>query len=175
MIAGQAQTASGLDAFVARFTRTAFGFCYGDSLAAGCPCGNVSAPVERAGCASTLGVGGRLADLGASSLSSDALALVGTSMPNTLTVYFQGTLALAGTTFGDGLLCAGGTLIRLGSTFNVAGTSKYPGSGNLPISVRGQVSGPGTRLYQAMYRNTGAFCTAEVFNSTNGLQVTWIP
>lgn len=178
VIAGQAQTGASstdFDAFVTLFTRTAVGFCYGDGLAAACPCGNVSPPVERAGCASTLGVGGRLADLGASSVSNDTLELVGTSMPNAFTLYFQGTLAVAGATFGDGLLCASGTLVRLGNAVNVAGTSRYPESGDLPISVRGQVSGPGTRVYQAAYRNGAMFCTPGTFNSTNGLRVTWVP
>lgn len=178
VIAGRAQTSSsstGFDAFVAQFTRTASGFCFGDGAVAACPCGNASAAVERAGCASSLGIGGRLADLGASSLANDTLTLVGSSMPNTITVYYQGTIAGAGTAFGDGLACLRGNIVRLGETFNVAGTSQFPGSGGLPISVHGQVSSPGMRVYQAVYRNAASFCTDKAFNTTNGMQVTWIP
>lgn len=176
VLAGFAHTAVGLlgdDAYVARFSRTAGGFCFGDSSLIACPCGNASEPVERAGCTSSLGVGGRLADLGTSSLSSDTLKLVGTSMPNSVTVYYQGTHAADGAPFGDGLLCVRGSIVRLGEKFNVAGTSQFPGSGDLPISVIGQVSGPGMRAYQAVYRNGAAFCTNKTFNSTNGLQVSW--
>jgi hypothetical protein len=166
---------TGSDAFVARFTRTASGFCFGDGAAVACPCGNASAPVERSGCASSLGVGGRLADLGASSLAADTLKLVGSSMPNSLAVYYQGTIAGAGTTFGDGLACVRGEVIRLGEAINVAGGSQFPATAGSTVSSIGQIASPGTRVYQAVYRNAASFCTDKAFNTTNGMLVTWTP
>jgi hypothetical protein len=179
VIVGLAQTSSssntGFDAFVAHFTRTANGFCFGDGAVAACPCGNASAPVERSGCASTLGIGGRLADLGASSLAADTLKLVGSSMPNSIAVYYQGTIAGAGAAFGDGLACVRGEVVRLGETINVTGSSLFPVGAGQSISAIGQVASPGTRVYQAVYRNAASFCTDKAFNTTNGMQVTWIP
>jgi hypothetical protein len=31
------------------------------------------------------------------------------------------------------------------------------------------------RTYQAWYRNSAAYCTASVFNLTNGVQIDWLP
>jgi hypothetical protein len=158
--------------------RTAVPFCFGDGSATACPCGNASAPVEQAGCLSSLGTGGRLIDQGASRLSADTLVLAGSGMPNSSALYFQGTGQQGGglgAAFGDGLRCAGGTVIRLGTKANVAGASQYPAAGDPSISVRGLVAAPGTRTYQVWYRNAAAFCTAATFNLSNGLQVTWTP
>jgi hypothetical protein len=33
----------------------------------------------------------------------------------------------------------------------------------------------GMRTYQAWYRNSAAYCTASVFNLTNGVQIDWLP
>jgi hypothetical protein len=92
-------------------------------------------------------------------------------------LYFQGTTQIAagaGVAFGDGLRCAGGTVIRLGTKTNVGGSSSYP-SGSQSISVRGNDVAGNLRTYQCWYRNAAAFCTASTFNLTNGLQITWSP
>ena len=55
--------------------------------------------------------------------------LLGTQMPNASALYFQGTTQQAGgagTAFGDGKRCAGGTTIRLETLLNVGGASQYP-------------------------------------------------
>jgi hypothetical protein len=100
-------------------------------------------------------------------------------MPNATCLYFQGTTALgtgAGIPFGDGLRCAGGTVIRLGIKTNVNGTSQYPAAGDPSISVKGLIPpGGGLRVYQCWYRNAAAFCTSSTFNLTNGLSLTWQP
>jgi hypothetical protein len=100
-------------------------------------------------------------------------------MPNASTLYFQGTSQQAGglgITFGDGLRCAGGTIIRLGTANNVAGASQYPEAGDPSVSVRGQLPpAGGVRTYQAWYRNAAPFCTPSTFNLTNGLSITWTP
>jgi hypothetical protein len=44
------------------------------------------------------------------------------------------------------------------------------------VSVRGLVPATGAvRYYQAWFRNSISFCTADTFNTTNGLAVTWLP
>jgi hypothetical protein len=151
-------------------------FCSGDGTATACPCGNLGASGN--GCANSVDpMGGHLTASGSSSLAGDTLVLGGSGMPSSSALYFQGTTQLnggLGAVFGDGLRCAGGTIIRLGTKTNVAGTSQYPGAGNPSVSVRGMVTAPGTRTYQVWYRNAASFCTISTFNLTNGLEITWM-
>jgi hypothetical protein len=150
----------------------ASGYCFGDGSGTACPCGNAGAPGN--GCASSVNASGaNLAASGTTVLSNDTLVITGTGMPNSTCLYFQGTTQLAGTVFGDGLRCAGGSVIRLGTKANAAGTSSYPVGADLKISVKGLVTAPGARTYQAWYRNAAAFCTASTFNLSNGLLVNW--
>jgi hypothetical protein len=99
-------------------------------------------------------------------------------MPNSNALYFQGTSqtsAGAGALFGDGLRCASGTVVRLGTKSNIGGASQYPVTGDQTVSVRGVVPAGATRNYQVWYRNAAAFCTASTFNLTNGYSITWGP
>ena len=102
--------------------------------------------------------------------------LHGANMPNANALYIQGQAAPTSPAplLGDGLLCADGTIIRIGAKLNVGGASQYPEAGNASISVRGQLTGPATRAYQVWYRNAAAlWCTPATFNLSNGLLVTW--
>jgi hypothetical protein len=125
-----------------------------------------------------LGTGGTLVDTGASSLSSDTLVLRGTNMPSGPCLYFQGSTAVnggVGTTFGDGLRCAGGATIRLGLRMNVAGASQLPNSGGPRLSSVGHVGAPSTRTYQIFYRDPASFCTSATFNTSNAWSIHWVP
>jgi hypothetical protein len=153
-------------------------FCFGDGTATACPCGNSGTAGN--GCASSVNpAGGTLSATGSAHVSNDTAVLHGTGLPNSTCLYFQGTTQLnggLGSIFGDGLRCAGGTVIRLGSKTNVAGASQYPVGADLPISQKGMVPGSGaTRTYQCWYRNAAAFCTPSTFNLTNGLEIAWLP
>jgi hypothetical protein len=152
-------------------------FCYGDGTGAACPCGNVGSPGK--GCANSIVANGaRIATEGTASLSADLVTLIGTGMPDSSALYFQGTTQQTGglgATFGDGLRCAGGSVIRLGTKANTLGTSRFPSVGDQPIATKGLVFAPGTRTYQIWYRNAAAFCNPETFNLSNGVQVTWTP
>ncbi len=149
--------------------------CAGDGSAAACPCGNTGA--SGAGCANSTGASGLLAGSGAVSLGADTFVLTASGLPtNTSVLFFQGTQSEnggLGTAFGDGLRCAGGSVVRLGTRTAVAGSASYPQGGDLSVSVRGGVAGPGTRAYQVWYRNAASFCTASTFNLTNGVSVSW--
>ncbi len=156
----------------------ATGFCFGDGTATACPCGNLGAAGN--GCANSVNANGaNLAGSGLASVTSDSFVLNGTGMPNSSALYFQGLNQQSGgmgVVFGDGLRCAGGTIIRLGTKNNAAGASQYPAAGDPSVSVRGLVpAAGGLRTYQVWYRNAAAFCNPETFNLSNGLQVTWIP
>jgi hypothetical protein len=156
-------------------------FCAGDGVApaTSCPCGNDSTPGDDVGCLNSLGTGAKLRASGVPSVAGDTLVLVGTQMANSSCLYFQGTAQAAGgsgTLFGDGLRCAGGTVVRLGTETNVGGASQYPGPGQLPSSIKGMIPpAGGTRTYQCWYRNAAPFCTASTFNLTNGLELSWNP
>lgn len=158
--------------------RTGLVYCLGDGTGTACPCGNASPVGTNAGCLNSSGVGGKLTASGTPSIASDSVQLSGSQMPDSPTLYFQGTTQVAGgsgTVFGDGLRCTGGTISRLGTKTNTAGSSQYPTAGDSSISVRGLVVVPGIRTYQAWYRNAASFCTPSTYNLTNGVQVTWVP
>jgi hypothetical protein len=172
-------------------TQPGTSFCCGTcSSFSSCPCSNCAPGVAAVctGCLNSLGTGGRLEGVvclmppcivaGGASISADAVRLLGSGMPNASALYFQGTTQQGGGQggpFGDGLRCAGGVVIRLGIKTNVAGASSYPEATDAPISVRGQITVPGTRTYQVWYRNAAAFCTAQAFNLTNGYEIVWGP
>ncbi len=150
--------------------------CEGSGGAVPCPCANASTPGAGEGCLNSFATGGRLAAGGIAQLGSDTLVLAASGMPNSTALFFQGTTAIAGgvgAPFGDGLRCAGGSSVRLGTKLNAGGASSYPGPGDPSVSVKGLVTGPGSRVYQVWYRNAAAFCTASTFNLTNGFEVVW--
>jgi photosystem II stability/assembly factor-like uncharacterized protein len=150
--------------------------CFGDGSGAVCPCGNESLPGAGQGCLNSTGVGGVLTGSGAARILADTLVIAGTNMPNSSALYFQGSQmqsAGQGATFGDGLRCVGGTIVRLATSMNSGGASSYPDAGDAPISVRGLITTPGLRTYQVWYRNPAPFCTPSTFNLTNGLSVSW--
>jgi len=164
------------DAFVRMFVGPLITpFCFGDGSGTACPCANSGAVGN--GCANSLNANGaNLVGSGTPSIAADTLVLSGSGMPSSSVLYFQGTTQSgggAGTLFGDGVRCAAGTVIRLGTKTNVAGSSQYPELGDIPISIRGSNSAGTTRTYQAWYRNAANFCTTATFNLTNGVEVGW--
>jgi len=153
-------------------------YCFGDGSAAACPCANLSAVGSDSGCLSSLSLGSTLRATGNPSVSVDTIVLDGGQMPNGPALYFQGSARVSaglGTTFGDGLLCAGGSTVRLGVKFNVGGASTWPSGGDPALSVAGLVSPGAVRDYQAWYRDAATFCTSATFNLTNGHELTWAP
>ncbi|MCY2958554.1 MAG: hypothetical protein NTY35_00150 [Planctomycetota bacterium] len=156
---------------------TSIAYCFGDGTGTACPCANNG--LAGNGCANSVNANGaNLAVAGTASISADTFALIGTGMPNSSALYFQGTTQAsggAGTAFGDGKRCAAGSIIRLGTKNNAGGGSQYPIAGDQSISIRGANAAGNVRTYQCWYRNAAAFCTVDTFNLTNGRQVTWAP
>jgi hypothetical protein len=154
-------------------------FCFGDGSGSACPCGNASAVGSDSGCLNTSAQGAKLVASGIASIANDTFVLQGSGMPVTSPVlYFQGTSrqnAGAGDPFGDGLRCAGGSLVRLQIEINVAGASQHPALGDPPIHVSGLTSAGDVRTYQGWHRDVLSFCTTSPFNLTNGWEATWAP
>ena len=148
-------------------------FCFGTT----CPCGNNG--WNQNGCGNSQNSSGAsLASNGLPSVSFDTLTLVGNGMTASSNVlYFQGTTQGAGTNFGDGLRCATGSVVRLGTTNNVQGSSTWPSPGAPAIHIGGNVPATGgLRTYQAWYRDPNpTYCSASTFNLTNGVRVQWVP
>jgi hypothetical protein len=154
-------------------------YCLGDGSGTACPCGNHSLSNQQGGGLNSVGLPGALDSAGTPSLSGDTMQLFFSGMPDgTPALYFQGTLQASGgvgVAFGDGLLCVGGSIVRLGVKFSVGGWSQFPDVGDPALSSAGLVTGPGTRDYQAWYRDAAAFCTPANYNLSNGRQWVWLP
>ncbi len=169
------------DVFVGVVPETPIGFCFGDGTGTACPCGNAGAP--RSGCASSsVAAGARLVGTGRASVADDTLTLLVNGLPlSTQIAFIQGNAqsgAGAGIVFGDGLRCAGGTIVRVGTRASAGGTLAFGNmiAGDPRISVAGMVpAGGGLRHYQGFYRNAATFCSSLTFNLTNGISVSWTP
>ncbi len=152
--------------------------CDGSGSGAACPCGNVG--LVGRGCGNSAdSSGARLRARGAANVSDDTvtLELSGTT-PSAAVLYFQGTSAIAsgaGSVFGDGLRCAGGTQRRLGVRQSVAGASSFgAAAGTALVTDAGAVTGAATRYYQAWYRDPNpGFCTSALFNLSNAVRIEW--
>lgn len=144
-------------------------YCDAREHAAACPCGPSAA---GAGCASSSGSGAALAGDGAPSLAADTVVLRASGVAGASAVFLQGSQRAAAP-FGDGVLCVGGTIVRLGVVRANAGEARFPGAGDPPLSLRGAVSAPGTRYYQVLYRDPAIWCTDATTNLTNALAVEW--
>lgn len=152
-------------------------FCFGDGSMVACPCG-INGGAKR-GCANGATTNGaRLSQpTGLNEVSNDSVGFTVDGLPpSSVCLFFQGTAQTPHTTFGDGLRCTGGTVIRL-AIKTAAGTSaSYPVAGDAPVSVSGLVpAGGGSRAYQVWYRDSSSFCNAATYNLSNGLMVHWLP
>ncbi|MFT7668248.1 MAG: hypothetical protein ACI8X5_000938, partial [Planctomycetota bacterium] len=152
---------------------TGTAYCFGSGGTA-CPCGNGGAADE--GCVNSSGNGSTLEGLGSASASSNSLFLSATQAASSVSgLFFGGTSqpgAGNGVPFGDGLLCAGGSITRL----QFAGTDA---SGNATSSTDiaakdGSMAGD-TRYYQFWFRDPagGGGPCGNGFNTSNGLEIVW--
>lgn len=156
------------------------GYCFGDpGVGTPCPCSNDNdGSVPGSGCANGLFTSGaQLTASGTASVTNDSLTLASAHVePNNFGLYFQAQNALNGgngNVFGDGLRCAGSSLIRLEIVqANAAGDS----STSVAIAVTaGNVAAGDTKFYQCWYRNPSRSPCGSDFNLTNGYEITWLP
>lgn len=146
-----------------------------------CPCNNPSQ--GGGGCNNSVGTGGAvLSATGTPSLSADTLSLAQSGeLPNALSIFLQGTATVTGgTTFGDGVRCAGGTLKRLFVHNASSGSVTAPVGADSAVNSRSAALGDTilacqTRYYQIYYRDANLTFCAGGFNVGNGAKVTWLP
>jgi len=157
-------------------------FCTNGSLGTdhtvACPCGNTGAAGN--GCAHSFDAGG--ANLAASGTpAADDVVLTSQFEPAASFTLFMQHDAAGDAVFHDGVLCAGGTLIRLRGRAAVAGVASFPNStfaqdSTTTLSQRGGVTvGSGARrYYSAWFRNASTtFCPPATANVTNGWKLDW--
>lgn len=152
-------------------------FCFGDGSGTACPCGNNVTTLT--GCKNSDLRGARLRGVGTPSIASDSFVLsISGPTEGGSVLLFQGTTQVnggAGAVFGDGLRCAGGSVLRLGIKTISFGYTTYPQAGDATISVKAALSSGVTRTYQGWYRDAPSVCTSAHSNMSNGLSVTWLP
>jgi hypothetical protein len=151
-------------------------FCNSDPAVLACPCGNQGEFGH--GCGNSLfPAGAQMLYGGDASLSADTLALGAGSVTGPVVLFYQGSIAGSAVILDDGIGCVSGSIVRLGLRPTASNEAHYPGAGDLPISVRGGVTTPGTTTYyQCVYRNSVAsFCTPATSNRTNAFGFTWRP
>jgi len=147
------------------------GYCFGDGSGSSCPCGNNGGAGE--GCANSGGTGGLVWASGSDSVAADDLTFSASGLlPLQPALLFAGHNAINGGNgipFGDGLRCAGQSVVRLGvETPDPNGDADWgPGLG----ALGGWISGD-TRYFQVWYRDPGGPCGSG-FNLTNGVEVTF--
>ena len=149
-------------------------FCEG--VGGACPCGNDNdGSLGFAGCANGSSAGGcALSASGSTSLGAADLVLEAEGMvPSQPGLFFQGDNAInggLGNTFGDGLRCAGGGVIRLQVLF---AASDGTASTSIDISGKGGCAAGDVKRYQLWSRDPVASICGAAFNLSNGLEVTW--
>ena len=167
LLAVASEVSGSVGLYELQLTDLGVAFCFGSA----CPCANDSA--SPAGCLNSTGEGAVLGATGAASLSSDSVALSVSGCPEAQPgVFFSGTLQLAGgsgISFGDGLRCAGGMTTRLESVSSASGFT----TSTVSLSTRDGVSVGETRHYQFWFRDPAGSPCGNLFNTSNGLSITW--
>ncbi len=149
-------------------------FCAGDGSGTACPCNNHGATGK--GCQNSTGFGASLSATGSNSVSNDSVVFaISGAVPSQPGLLFQGANAINGgngTAFGDGLRCAGGSLIRLQVAFP---DSQGEATSTIALAAAGGISAGQTMRYQFWYRDPSFSPCITGFNLTNGVEIVWAP
>ena len=155
-------------------------YCFGDGGSAPCPCANSG--VAGHGCDNSGSTGGARLDRSGSTVPDTLVLTQSGELPDSLSIFLQGSTQIAPVPFGDGLRCVGGTLLRLYVANAVAGVVAAPGPGDPAIRARSAALGDplepaAVRHYQVYYRDPSpTFCPSPAgaeFAVGNALLVVW--
>jgi hypothetical protein len=149
-------------------------YCFGDGSGGSCPCGNSASAGE--GCGNSTGAGGLLGGYGSDSAGSDSLVFQAQQLiPLQPALLFAGLNAVNGGNgipFGDGLRCAGQSVVRLGVDVPDANGDASWGPG---LGANGGWGAGATRYFQGWYRDPNGGPCGSGFNLTNGVVVVFGP
>lgn len=148
-------------------------FCFGDGTGTLCPCGNTG--LTGHGCDISQGTGGvclSAQNFNPNGLGGGTVDFLGTNYPvgaTPLAILLRSENyenGLAGIVFGDGKLCLGSPIQRLGNRQIADGKVDFP---------HVHTSGTGRWHYQLWFRNLPqAFCDpAAGYNTSNAVSLTW--
>ncbi len=144
-------------------------YCFGDSW---CPCLNTAAAGE--GCLNGSGAGAVLSGMGALSVAQGSLAFGAAQLPpHQPALLFAADNMIAGgagVSFGDGLRCAGGNVLRLGVVSSSATGDASWGPGL--VAASGWVAGD-VRRFQVWYRDPVGTQCGSAFNLSNGVEISF--
>lgn len=158
---------------MARTTWTIGGFASSYCFCESGPCQNDD---ERAGCANSTGIGALLTVGGTPSESADDLAFAAEDLPpRSPALLFVADNAVnggLGTAYGDGLRCADGGVVRLGvATADLLGMASW----GPDLGTKGGWSSGDLRRFQVWYRDPFGGPCGNLFNLTQGIEVTFLP
>lgn len=149
-------------------------YCFGDGHDAICPCYNYGG--HDSGCRNSTGYGARLRSTGSARISVDDLRFtvnqVPAQQPALLFVADNATNGGKGTPFADGLRCAGGNVRRLGVRVSSMNGSAGWGPG---LRTVGGWSAGSMKRFQAWYRDPQGTPCGTGANTSNGVQVSFLP
>jgi len=151
------------------------GYCFGDGSGTFCPCLNFG--WTGRGCENgTYNQGCWLTGQGVPSVSADSVVLfTDRAAPNEPGLFFQGdqqTNAGDGLVFGDGLRCASQNVVRLQVVNSDSGGDAQT---SVSLGAAGGVIPGDIARYQFWYRDPLASACGFLFNTSNGLEITWVP
>jgi len=149
--------------------------CSGDGSGTACPCGNNGIAGE--GCKNTTGVGAKLYNLGGNSFPLDDSLLVCANMPSFSNgIFFMGATLVnggAGAGFGQGLLCVNPLKRYPVQNSGAIGTISRT---SIIAASSGIITSGSSWYFQVWYRDPTGACTApRTFNTSNALQLTFLP
>jgi hypothetical protein len=149
-------------------------YCFGDGTGGTCPCGNLGGSGE--GCANSTGSGAVLEGSGSTSVTVDQLTFTGSNLtPTQPALLFAGLNAVNGgngVIFGDGIRCAGGSVVRLGvRNADAAGGAEW--SQNIAATLG--VGAGDVRRFQAWYRDPTLSPCGANFNLSHGVELVFAP
>jgi len=142
----------------------------GDSFIAKWGC---DTPLCSQFCSALPNATGIAADLTCSGHPRSSLVLTSSPVPNTTGQFFFGPMMLAGTSFGDGLLCVGGMTQRLLPFISAGMGMQLPNTATFAVSYTAPYSSglTGTQYFQHWFRS--GLATGSGFNTSNGLAVSF--
>lgn len=145
---------------------------FGDGEHGPCWCYGNSPAGSGEGCRNSAGSGAILSAFGSTSVAADDLGFAVTQLPpGEPGLLFMGTQALPGLSLGDGLLFAGGGVVRLGARVSDAlGRAEWTA-----LAALGEWQAGDVRYFQVWYRDTKLSICSVHTNLSSALQVTFSP